>query len=161
MIIYEDNFLNHSEINHLFHIWDNNKNASIFSEYVISFYYIDLMKYNHLDLTPIHNNAFKRKLVHKMRLQKYDETFSQIKEYHGHEDIYNYIIFLNDDFTGGELEFENGIIIKPKKGSLVYFNNNEKHRVLPCIGERYVFTSLGDNELDIKFKIREKQKIII
>ena len=94
-----------------------------------------------------------------MRLQKYNETFTQIKDFHGHENINNYIMFLNDDFKGGELEFENGLIITPKTGSLVYFNNNERHRVHDCIGDRYVFTVLGDIELDIQFKKREKSTI--
>ena len=60
------------------------------------------------------------------------------------------------------MEFANGIIIKPKKGSLVYFNNNERHRVLPCKGDRYVFTALGDVEAKLKFNsIINKQTTLI
>lgn len=158
MIIYQDNFLSENEINHLLGLWDDS--ISYFAEKVITFYGIDLINGQpDFDLTPIHNNAFQRKLVHKMRLQKYDETFTQIENFHGHQNIHNYIIFLNDNFIGGELEFFNGLIVKPKRGSLVYFNNNESHRVLPCIGSRYVFTALGDIELELTFKKREKSII--
>lgn len=155
MIIYEDNFLNEYEVNYLLGLWDDD--SSYFAKKIITFYGIDLKNiHTELDLSPIHNNVFQRRFVHKMRLQKYNESFTQVEEFHGHENIHNYIIFLNDDFKGGELEFSNGLLIKPKRGSLVYFNNNESHRVLPCIGDRYVFTALGDIELNIKFKIREK-----
>tara|TARA_Y100000389_G_C17063104_1_gene318322 strand:- start:44 stop:520 length:477 start_codon:yes stop_codon:yes gene_type:complete len=158
VIIYQDNFLTKDELDYLIGLWDDSK--SVFTEPIISFYSIDLKNNNiDLDLTPIHNNAFKRKLIHKMRLQKYNETFTQIKDFHEHENFNNYIMFLNDDFKGGELEFENGLIITPKAGSLVYFNNNERHRVHDCIGDRYIFTALGDIELDIQFKKRKKNII--
>ena len=153
MILYQENFFNETEIDYMLSLWSENE--SLFSDYVISFYYINFMT-NDLDLTPIQNGIFERKKFHKMRLQKYNESFKQIDEYHGHENIHNYIVFLNEDFTGGELEFENGLLIKPKKGSLVYFNNDEKHRVKDCIGDRYIFTALGDNEIDIKYKVRKK-----
>lgn len=153
MILYQENFFDQTEIEYMLGLW--NENESLFSDYVISFYYINFMT-NDLDLTPIQNGIFERKKFHKMRLQKYNESFKQIDEYHGHENIHNYIVFLNEDFTGGELEFENGLLVKPKKGSLVYFNNDEKHRVKDCIGDRYIFTALGDNEIDIKYKVRKK-----
>ena len=159
MIVYQDNFLTKQEIGHLLGLWDDSK--SVFTQPIISFYAIDLMNKDNidLDLTPIHNNTFQRKLIHKMRLQKYNETFTQIKHFHEHQNLNNYIMFLNDDFKGGELEFENGLIITPKVGSLVYFNNNERHRVHDCIGDRYIFTALGDIELDIQFKKRKKNII--
>ena len=158
MIVYQDNFLTKEEVNYLLGLW--NDSISYFAEPVISFYAIELKNRNtDLDLTSIHNNAFQRNLVHKIRLQKYNETFTQIKEFHGHENTHNYIMFLNEDFEGGELEFKNGLIIKPKTGSLVYFNNNEIHRVHDCIGDRYVFNVSSDTELDIKFNRREKNVI--
>jgi len=156
MIAVQDNYLTHNEINHLMDLW--NENIALFTEPIISFYSIDLMT-NDFDISSIQNNVFDRKYFHKMRLQKYNESIDQIKDFHGHENINNYIIFLNDDFTGGELEFENGLFVKPKKGTLIYFNNNEKHRVRNCVGDRYVFTCLGDIQVDIKWQIRKKNII--
>ena len=158
MIIYQDDFLNENEISYLLNLWD--KSLVEFSDYAISFYYINLIE-NPLDLTTIHNGVFRRKDVVKMRLQLYNESFNQIDYFHGHENLHNYIIFLNDNFRGGELEFENGLLVKPKKGSLVYFNNNEKHKVHPCVGDRYVFTALGDKELDIQYQIKKREKKVI
>ena len=157
MILYDSEFLNDSEIKYMLNLWDDD--ISYFSRDVISFYAIDFKINTELDISIVHNNSFKREMVDKMRLQKYNETFTQISDFHGHVNLHNYILFLNDGFTGGELEFENGMTIKPKRGSLVYFNNNERHRVLPCIEDRYVFTVLGDYELNLTFNKREKSII--
>jgi hypothetical protein len=41
--------------------------------------------------------------------------------------ISNYLI----DFKGGELEFIDGLLIKPKKGDIIIFDSREIHRVHP------------------------------
>lgn len=158
MILYQDNFLNQSEINHLLGLWDNNKPVHPIMKYNLTFYYLNFMT-NDLDLTPIKDGIFERRKFHKMRLQKYNESINQTEYFHGHLTTHNYIIYLNEEFKGGELEFENGLLVKPKTGSLVYFNNNEKHRVKDCIGDRYIFTALGDIQVDIKWQMRNKNTI--
>lgn len=51
------------------------------------------------------------------------------------------VVFLNDDFEGGELSFpQHGLDIKPKTGMMVYYpsNINYLHEVKPVIsGNRY------------------------
>lgn len=151
MVLIDDMFLNETEINYLLDKWDDS--IAKFSNVAIHFYSINCIERN-IDISPIHNGRFQNTPFRKIRLQKYNESFLQIEEFHSHENYFNYILFLNDDFEGGELEFENGIIVKPKKGALVYFNNNERHRVLPCKGDRYVFTLLGDYEANLNFNRR-------
>jgi len=55
-------------------------------------------------------------------------------------DTLAFILYLNDDFEGGETIFENETIIKPKKGRLLVFSNGIfLHKVnLITKGERYV-----------------------
>jgi predicted 2-oxoglutarate/Fe(II)-dependent dioxygenase YbiX len=55
-------------------------------------------------------------------------------------DTLAFILYLNDDFEGGETVFENETIIKPKKGRLLVFSNGIfLHKVnLITKGERYV-----------------------
>lgn len=55
-------------------------------------------------------------------------------ELHRHDDRgrektdYNSILYLNDDFDGGEFYTENGIVVKPVTGRLTFFNGSEiKH----------------------------------
>lgn len=156
MIVIQDSFLTNFELNYLLNLWDSKKTH--FSGQGIHFYSNDLLK-NEVDLSCIHNGAFSRVSFKKIRLQKYNNSFKQIKEFHGHEDIHNYILFLNDNFEGGELIFEKGISIIPTAGTLVYFNNNENHRVLDCIGDRYTLIFSGNEAVDLNLK--EKNKSII
>jgi hypothetical protein len=59
--------------------------------------------------------------------------------------ILTYIIFLNDDFTGGETEFlHKNMRITPKKGTLAIFPANYTHTHRgnpPLTGEKYIMTS--------------------
>ena len=54
------------------------------------------------------------------------------------------VIWLNDDFEGGELDFDNGVTIKPRKGDAVLFWHDghldaKKHRGRPVIcGVKYL-----------------------
>jgi hypothetical protein len=53
------------------------------------------------------------------------------------------ILYLNDDFDGGEVYYKDlGIKIKPKKNSLIIHKSEIKHEVLPVIkGNRYSMTT--------------------
>jgi len=148
MIVVIDNFLNKNEIDIIMNLWVENPE---FSETAIHFYFTDLFPIKHK--LNIKHGLFSSNFFKKIRLQKYNESFNQMETYHGHVNKENIIIFLNDDFDGGILEFECGIFIKPKKGNLVYFNKNEHHRVSNCIGDRYTFTALGDE--NIFYKLQE------
>ena len=59
--------------------------------------------------------------------------------------ILAYIIFLNDDFTGGETEFlHKNMRVTPKKGTLAIFPANYTHTHRgnpPLTGEKYIMTS--------------------
>tara|TARA_B100000214_G_C23780044_1_gene540883 strand:- start:204 stop:656 length:453 start_codon:yes stop_codon:yes gene_type:complete len=58
-----------------------------------------------------------------------------------HKDtVASFIIFLNDNFRGGQLIFTDGIIIQPKKGRVVFFDGPHlEHKVNKNIdGERYI-----------------------
>lgn len=67
--------------------------------------------------------------------------------------VFGIVIYLNDDFTGGELNYPNiNMNIKPKIGSLVIHKADILHKVLPVIsGNRYCLTSFifGDDSTKI------------
>lgn len=51
------------------------------------------------------------------------------------DDLFGIIIYLNDDFIGGKTYFENGIMITPKKGSILFFTGNKiRHGVTSSFG---------------------------
>jgi hypothetical protein len=71
---------------------------------------------------------------------------------------YNSILYLNDDFEGGEFYTENGLVLKPNKGMLTFFDGkNVMHGVKDLRGNtRYniIFwwhNTKKDTEVDNKF----------
>ena len=78
----------------------------------------------------------KRVIKNKKNTEKKSEGLSISDRhtllYYIKKPIYTLIVYDSDygvDFTGGTLEFIDGLIIKPKKGLYVFFNSNEVHRV--------------------------------
>lgn len=87
------------------------------------------------------------------------------KDDYFHYDVsdFSIIIYLNDDFTGGELEYQNSNIkpeikkFTPVKNSAVLMSKNVLHRVLPVLdGKRYSMVNFFD--FDTNF-IKEKSLI--
>lgn len=75
-----------------------------------------------------------------LRIQKIDINTKIVKNYHIHKNEYSIVLFLNDNFDGGELIFPN-ITIKPLKNMLVYFTGDEPHYVNNTNGDRYTLVS--------------------
>ena len=65
--------------------------------------------------------------------------------------FYTFLLYLNDDFEGGETEFENICTISPKRGSLLIFIHPLRHegKVLQS-GKKYVLRS------DVMYKLIEE-----
>lgn len=68
--------------------------------------------------------------------------------------VFGVAIYLNDDFTGGEINYPNlNLSIKPKKASIVIHDASLLHKVLPVgVGNRYSITTFifGDKTTTIK-----------
>jgi predicted 2-oxoglutarate/Fe(II)-dependent dioxygenase YbiX len=72
---------------------------------------------------------------------------------HTHSKAWTSIVFLNDNFEGGELLIDN-CTIKPKKNQLILFTGNLPHMVVPIInGERFTLVSISDKKAIIKLNI--------
>jgi predicted 2-oxoglutarate/Fe(II)-dependent dioxygenase YbiX len=67
--------------------------------------------------------------------------------------IFGIAIYLNDDFTGGELIYPTlGLSVTPKAGSMVIHNADLKHQVFPVLeGERYSITTFVFGDESTKF----------
>lgn len=90
---------------------------------------------------------------------KIDESMPSHKDFgtYGKDNIaYGVTMYLNDDFSGGELYYSNlDIKIKPKRGSLIIHKSTYEHEVLPVTdGKRYSMTCsiLGDENTKVKIK---------
>jgi hypothetical protein len=133
MIVIFENFLKDGETNQLVSLW--NETERNYSNVGAHFYFNNLIPIK--DNIEIKDYFFKDHIFEALRLQKYDDTIIQNISYHRHYNPYNLVIYLNDNFHGGTLEFTNGVTVTPKKGMLVYFNENEMHRVNDHQGVRW------------------------
>ena len=162
MILFDYNFLNDQEIEYVLSLWKKDliqkhrPNGPIYFDGIY-------LKERGLDLKLLKDNLFDVNKFTSVRLQRYNENIEQVNLFHGHKDIYNYVIFLNENFQGGELEFETGVIVKPTKGTLVYFNNNERHKVHNCIGDKFSLVFAGNNKIPIEphLSLRIRKNTII
>jgi hypothetical protein len=144
MIKFIDNFLNDEQIEHLLSLWDNKPFYEVNDE-IYRFKGIDLLSI--IEKLNVPNILKSRKSYNALRLQLVDESISQVEYYHAHTEPYSFAIFLNEEFIGGELVFLDKESVKPKKGTMVYFTGDERHRVAPTSGDR--FTLIGFLREDI------------
>jgi hypothetical protein len=118
---------------------------------------VDVYRYNGIDIINELDkfNFFKEKNINKknidrIRIQHIDNTISMIKKSHTHKTPFSFVIFLNDNFTGGELIFNN-ININASVGQMVYFDGFEPHYVEDVlVGDRYTLVCFLKNEINIQ-----------
>ena len=149
MIKYISSFLNTEEIQYFIKIFHNEK-AKYNCDKIYKFYYVDLINYE-LEIEKFSNFNFK-----KFRVQMLNETIKQVELPHGHLNPWSFIIFLNENFIGGELCFKKNIFTA-KAGDMIYFSGNELHNVNNCIGDRYTLVGFMLNN---PLNIEEKKYII-
>lgn len=86
----------------------------------------------------------------RLNIQLINKDLQVLEKHHTHIAPYSFVIFLNDDFEGGELVFDN-IYIKPIKNTIVYFTGDLGHHVKPVIkGDRYTLVGFTYSEINIK-----------
>jgi hypothetical protein len=143
MIKYVKSFLEEKEVLYFIDMFNNEK-MNYYGDNVYKFYYIDLIN-RYLTIQKFSNFFFK-----KFRVQMVNETIKQIETFHGHVNPWSFIIFLNEDFIGGEVIFGGKEYI-PKTGDMIYFSGDEQHKVNDCIGDRYTLVGfMHNNPLSIK-----------
>ena len=70
------------------------------------------------------------------------------------------LVYLNDDYDGGELEFNKlGYTIKPKAGSIIFFSTDEVHTAHPVVsGNKYFIFFYIHSDIGYTHSIYEKFK---
>lgn len=143
MIFYSSNFLNQSECEYFINLFNQNE-IEYWSDDVYKFYFLDLIKEK---VQPIKFSNFK---FNKFRIQMTNETIDQVETPHGHSNPWSFVIFLNDNFSRGEIIFGNKVFY-PRKGDMIYFSGNERHSVKNCVGNRYTLVGfMSNNPLNVE-----------
>jgi predicted 2-oxoglutarate/Fe(II)-dependent dioxygenase YbiX len=76
------------------------------------------------------------------------DCFTEHSDYDGEDtDSFTLIVYLNDDYMGGELVFKDGPTLKPTAGSLIIFPSNLYHSVNIVNGDRYtIMVNMDKND---------------
>ena len=143
MITILNNYISNTQCNSILNLWDNTNVISIYDN-IYHFHGLNLIP--HLEKVTNIIPQFIKCNFKKFRIQYTDENIEQVKTTHSHINPYSFVIFLNDEYTGGELVF-NELNIKPKIGTMVYFTGEEAHRVNNCCGKRFTLVGFLYNDL--------------
>lgn len=142
MIKYIPSFLTLDEISYFMDIF-HSEDIKYYEDEYYKFYFVDLMGVE-LEVKKFSNFSFK-----KFRVQMVNDSIEQIEVPHLHHNPWSFIVFLNDNFTGGELIFETEKFT-PKIGDMIYFSGKEYHRVNNCAGDRYTLIGfMVNNPLEV------------
>jgi hypothetical protein len=152
-----DNFMSHEEpkISH---------EQPKFDEPTISNFYTRQKLSNPKEILPIFfynlENYIKESvklncILENVWINKITEDTNKKDEFHTDTSDFTMIMYLNDDFIGGEFEYidklGDSIKIKPKKDTIVFSNNKLLHRVLPVLnGVRYSLVCFYNFEKKLK-----------
>jgi predicted 2-oxoglutarate/Fe(II)-dependent dioxygenase YbiX len=145
--IYSDFFTN-AESDELISYYNIHRNMHI--EFRQGVYRFDTISIKDKVSTFLFNDKLKVIDPVKFRIQSVSPSININDRTHTHVEAWTSIVFLNDDFEGGELIVDN-CIIKPKKNQLILFTGNEPHMVTPIInGERFTLVSISEKKAILK-----------
>ena len=143
MLVEYSNFLTPEESNYFISLFDKNLQEHQDDD-IYKYYYKNLMSVD------LQTNKFTNFDFKKVRVQLLDESIKQIEKPHGHVNPWSFVIFLNTEFEGGELIFNNKVY-SPEIGKMLYFTGDEIHRVNNCIGDRYTLVGfMHNNPMKVK-----------
>lgn len=143
MIKIIENYLTSTQCQSIISLWDAG-NVNSVDDNIYRFSGVDLLP--HLNKVIEIVTEFQSCDFKKLRIQLVDDSTVQVETKHYHSNNYSFIIFLNDNYTGGKLIFDNESIT-PKVGTMVYFTKEEAHKVENCIGARFTLVGFLHNKL--------------
>jgi prolyl 4-hydroxylase len=100
-------------------------------------------------------------LNERLRFYKYDPTQcfrwhrdGSFRRANGEASALTFMIYLNDDFAGGETEFESAPSIRPRRGMALVFSHRLRHQGAPVLrGKKYVLRS------DVMFAVQSQVEV--
>lgn len=149
MIHIHSNFITKDECNDFIKFYEDNKDkvVTIDSDMVYHFDGITLID-NLNDFNFFKKIKLNPLIIDRIRVQHVSEQTNFIEEFHTDKEPFTFIIFLNDNFSGGELIYEN-VVVTPKVGQLLYTSGDEPHYVKRVNeGDRYTLVCFLKENID-------------
>ena len=137
MLVEFSNFLTPEESKYFISLFDKSLQEHQDDD-IYKYYYKNLMGVD------LQTNKFNKFDFKKVRVQLLDESIKQIVKPHGHLNPWSFVIFLNTDFEGGELIFDDKVY-SPEIGKMLYFTGDETPRANNCAGDRYTLVGFMHN----------------
>jgi hypothetical protein len=149
MILFQENFIAKDDCDYVIDIFNKNKNKSIVYEVNST----NILKVNLIESFLL--NSIRSKVVNycesltnckiflnNCEIVEWPKNSHHPPHYDSINDIFSSIIYLNDNFEGGETYFSDSKIIKPKKGSCLTFSNSKYRHSVNKIntGTRYTLS---------------------
>ena len=159
MMIHEKNIISENEINKVFQFWfDNQSRHKIQDDFRYNAIVLNLMEImDKLDIEyKFNSDMYEDSLI--LSVEELDESKGLThydRHHHFHKNNWTYVLYLNDNFDGGELEFKDGRRIKPERGDMIGFDDKEAHRVIrPYNFKPYTFIYNGiEKEINRRFSL--------
>jgi predicted 2-oxoglutarate/Fe(II)-dependent dioxygenase YbiX len=149
MITVYNDIISKTECDVFIDFYNNNTHLMVETNNDFVYHFNGIYITNNLDSFSFTKRFTNQKNIEKIRIQLVNNKISTIESPHKHSIQYNFVLFLNEEFEGGELIFEN-IIIKPKLGQLIYFTGNESHYVKKVTnGDRYSLVGMSTSPIEI------------
>lgn len=143
------NFITDKECDELISFFKSNR------ELILPILNDNLYHYNGISiLDRVNEFSFTKRVlkfnnVSTLRIQHVNNQIKVVEKPHGHLLPYSFVVFLNDDFEGGELIFDN-ITVKPRKKQLMYFTGDETHNINSVTeGDRYTLVAFLTSDMPI------------
>lgn len=143
MIKLYDNFVTNTESNELIEYYNSNIHNEIYEKnktYTFKSVSVSEQRYSKFEIS----KKIKLTQSQLIRIQLINNSIKTNEYMHAHEAYWTYLVFLNDNFEGGELVIEDNIIT-PVKNQMIIFSGKLKHKVNNVInGNRYTLVSFTD-----------------
>jgi len=149
-----ENFLSNDLCENLINYYENNKSLTKThpvdnNKHLVEIEITEMDKFNDLFNT-INNHVYNLNCkIDWINIVKWNNDCSQNLHFDtaSNETVYSSIIYLNDEYLGGQTFFQDGLIVRPIKGRALFFNGMcYKHGVLPVKqGPRYTLAAWYKN----------------
>jgi hypothetical protein len=149
MILFQENFIEEYECDCIVDIFKENRNkSSVYKLNNTNTLKINLIKSSLLDSIKNKVIDYCKSLTNckifldNCEIVEWPKNSYHPPHYDSINDIFSSIIYLNDNFEGGETYFSDSKIIKPKKGSCLTFSNSKYRHSVNKIntGTRYTLS---------------------
>lgn len=159
MRVHQKNIISEEDINTILQFWFDNEHLHVvhddFRYNAIVLNLMGIMKNLNIDYK-FDEKMYEDSLILSLEELNVEKGLTHYdNNHHFHKNNWTYVLYINDNFDGGEIEFKDGERIKPQRGDMIGFDESEAHRVIrPYNFKPYTFNHNGiEKEITRRFSL--------